>query len=69
MVYDFSELKIVSRDHGTYGTSVGASIVGNRYKRIANWKEEKSQVIVATYAYCSRMNQNLIPRPDAMWAE
>ncbi|GAY68340.1 hypothetical protein CUMW_263350 [Citrus unshiu] len=27
---------IVSRDHGTYGTSVGASIVGNRYKRIAN---------------------------------
>ncbi|KAK9200141.1 hypothetical protein WN944_015337 [Citrus x changshan-huyou] len=27
---------IVSRDHGTYGTSVGASVVGNRYKRIAN---------------------------------
>ncbi|GAY63701.1 hypothetical protein CUMW_227770 [Citrus unshiu] len=27
---------IVSGDHGTYGTSVGASIVGNCYKRIAN---------------------------------
>ena len=30
------EIQIVSRDHGTYGTSVGASVVGNRYKRIAN---------------------------------
>ncbi|GAY67622.1 hypothetical protein CUMW_258040, partial [Citrus unshiu] len=50
MVYDFSELKvhsmdiftsfsklkIVSRDHGTYGTYVGASIVGKCYKRIVN---------------------------------
>ncbi|XP_024042902.1 TMV resistance protein N-like [Citrus clementina] len=32
----YHEFEIVSRDHGTYGTSVGASIVGNRYKRIAN---------------------------------
>ncbi|KDO37931.1 hypothetical protein CISIN_1g047302mg [Citrus sinensis] len=38
--------KIVSRDHGTYGTSVGTSIVGNCYKRIANlerfWGSMKS---------------------------
>ncbi|KAK9205249.1 hypothetical protein WN943_015516 [Citrus x changshan-huyou] len=32
----FSELKIVSRDHGTYGTYVGALIIGNCYKRIIN---------------------------------